>query len=133
VAGLARAEAAYEQAKIRQTEAEKNRPLDVKIAARLVEQAKAQVDQIDIDVKKLGAMDPNVKNAVEEQKAQATYNSAFALWEKSKVDLERTQNDEPIQINSAKQDVIVAEAIRDSAKKDLDEARERLNECTVKS
>lgn len=132
-AGLERAKAASEQAVIRQREAEQNRPLDVAVAERLVEQAKAQVDQAQIPVDRLVKIDSVDKNAIEEKQAQANLNSAIAMWEKAKVDLERTRNNMPIQIDTAKQDVIVAKALLDSAGRDLGEAEERLRECTVKS
>lgn len=132
-ADLDRANAGHQQALIRLDENRKNRPLDVRVAEELMNQAHEQMISLDIDVNRLKNMTGDAKGPVEEQKAQAALNSAKALWEKSKVDLERTKNNVPIAITNAEQDVALAKAVRDVSQKQVDEAAERLKETTIVS
>src|SRR5262249_22535780 len=104
-ADLDRYNAGHDQAQIRLREAKENRPLDVEAAQRIVEQARAQKDDLKIDVDRLRQMSPDVKNEVEERKAVAALDSASAALAKAEVDLRRARNNQPIAIAAAEDEV----------------------------
>src|SRR5262245_15199279 len=74
-AEVSRAKAAYEQAKIRETEAEKVRPLEVDTAEKLVEQAEASWKLQKTVVEKLQEMTDLNKSSIEVKQAEANLQS----------------------------------------------------------
>jgi len=128
-AELDRARATHNQALIRLDEAKRNRPIDVSVAEQLVSQSAATYEQAKIDHDKLEGVSD--KTDLEVRRVKASLQSYQAAWEKTKMDLERAKNNQPIQINSAQEDVAVAKAVVDSAEEALNDAKQRLTETKI--
>lgn len=128
-ADLDRAEAAWEQSKIRLDEAQKNRPLDINMAQARVAQMAASMKQAELEVRKL--KDVSDKTEIEVERATANFNGAKATYDQAVVDLDRAKNTSPIAIRTAEQDVKVAKAVFDMAVKTVDETRLRLKETNI--
>lgn len=133
-ANLDRARSAYEKAKIALENQERDLPLQTRSAEARLRDAEARYKEAAFRWEKVkGYLEGNVASDIEGISAESAYHVARAARDLAAVGLEQARNNEEILLKSAKQDVVQAEATYTAAQKDLDEAKLRLDETTIRA
>ncbi len=134
MANLDRARSAYEKAKIAMENQERDLPLQTKSAEARLQDAESRYKEMAFRWEKMkGFIEGNVAGDIEAVSAESAYLVAKAARDLAAVGLEQARNNEEILLKSAKQDVVQAEATATAAQKDVDEAKLRLDETTIRS
>lgn len=133
-ANLDRAQSAYEKTKIALENQRLDLPLQTRLAEARLQDAEARLKEASYRWEKMkGYVEGNVAGDVEAVSTEAAYLVAKAARDLAAYDLERARNNQTILLKSAEQDVVQAEAAYVTSQKDLDEAKLRLEETTVRA
>lgn len=133
-ANLDRARSAHAKARIAQENQKRDLPLQTKLAEARLRDAEARLKEAEFRWEKMkGYQESNVAGDVETVTAEAAHQIAKAARDIAAVDLERARNNEEILLESAEQDVIQAEATLVTTQKEMDEAKLRLDETTIRA
>lgn len=133
-ATLDRATSALEKAKVTLQNYTLDLPLQTKSAEARLLDATARFEDSQFKWKKMEQyLVDQVAGDVEGVTAKATYLAAKAAKDLAEVEVQRAKNNEDILLKSARQDVNQAEAGAVEAQKNLDQAKLRLEETTVRA
>lgn len=133
-ANLDRAKSAYEKTLIALDNQKRDLPLQTKLAEARLRDAEARLKEAEFRWEKMkGYIEGNVASDMESVTAEAAFLVAKASRDLAAVDLDRAKNNEEILLKSAEQDVAQAEATFVTTQKELDEAKLRLEETTIRA
>jgi HlyD family secretion protein len=132
-ANVERAESVRDKAQIAVENAEKDLPLQTKLAEARLESEKARLEDAEFNLEHLKGLPEAVKGKIEVMARQAAFNAATAQVALLETELARARNNETIVLNSAREDLEQAAAALKQATKELDEAIQRRSETTIKA
>ncbi|MFQ5411279.1 MAG: HlyD family secretion protein, partial [Phycisphaerae bacterium] len=133
-ANLDRAKSVLEKARITLEDRKIDLPLLTDSAQSRYDDAVGRFEEAEyIYQRTQGLMENNAANKTELIHTKTSFQTAKSAKELARVELERAKKNESIQLRSAKEDVAQADAAHREAVKQLDEAKQRLKETTVRA
>ncbi|MCK6455102.1 MAG: HlyD family efflux transporter periplasmic adaptor subunit [Phycisphaerae bacterium] len=133
-ADLERAEASLEKARISLEDQEKQLPLNTRAAEARVEEIKAQLQAARVDWEKTDRLFHRTPPVASEQEwilRKSAYERLQANLKQAEIEHERATVTQVSALKSAKEDVRLAAAALESARKQYEDAKERLKETKV--
>lgn len=133
-AGFDRLQSALNKAQINLENAKRDLPLQTKLAKARLDDATARLTEAEYRWDKVkGYIDSGAAGSVEGVSTRANYEVARAAKEMAETELSRARNNEEIVFKSTQSDVEQARSAHETAAKDLEEAKLRLEETTVRA
>ncbi len=127
-----RAKANLERAKVMRDQLAKDLPADIEIAEKQVEAAKATLSQMDFQLTKRRELrKENFESADSVRIAEDNFNQAQATVGQMEAALKKLKNNQEFQLKAADQNVALAQADFDAAKKNLEDGEQRLKETKL--
>lgn len=132
-ADLDRSNSAVEKARITIENYRLDLPLQTRLAKARLDDATARFMDAEFRWEKVKSYDKELTNPQEQVTTKASYLAATAAKDQATADHERAKNNEQILLRGAQEDEKQAAAMQKIAQKQLDEAKLRLEETTVRA
>ncbi len=127
-----RAKANLERAQVMRDQLAKDLPADIEIAQKQVDAAKATLSQMEFQLNKRTELQKEkFESADSVRLAQDNYHQAEATVGQMEAGLEKLKNNQEFQIKAADQNIALAQADYNAAKKNLEDGEQRLKETKL--
>ncbi|HWL94128.1 MAG TPA: biotin/lipoyl-binding protein [Phycisphaerae bacterium] len=128
-----RSKSVLEKTRVALKKTEADLPLQRKSSAERLKDAEASLTTAVYNFEKIEKMSDTITSEQERITVKATRDRAAAAVEMAKIELESAKSNEVLLLQSAQEDVVQAEAAYQSALKNLEDAKQRLAETTVRA